>query len=393
MTSALALSPTVVLAPVEDGYLAFETRRGRLHRLNPAAALILELADGTRDRGEIVALVGRLTVPGGDRAIGAWIDRALRDGLLGEGAPAGASWTVAALERRVGRLRDEGQILAAYVCQREVAGGRPADADAWAQLGELAHILGRRAEARAAYERYQALRPEDAEVGHLLTALRDEAPPPRASDACITQLYARFATFYDASMRDDLGYSAPERLARAVVRAVGDRHRHRARDLAVLDLGCGTGLSGHRLRDFARRLVGIDLSPEMLSGAAARGVYDRLEAAEITAWLERADDAGEPPFDVIAACDSLIYFGDLRPVLVPAARRLAPGGLVAFTVERGEAFPFRLTDSGRYAHHRDHVVAATADAGLAVVEIEENVLRHEYGEPVVGLVAVLRRPG
>jgi predicted TPR repeat methyltransferase len=384
MSRRPALSPTVLLAPVEDGYLAFESRSGRLHRLNPTAALILELADGRREPGEVAALVGRLAGPGGEAAAGAWMVGALRDGLLVEGpADPGPSPTELA-----GRLREEGQVLAAYVCQREAAERAPGEADAWAQLGELAHILGRRQEARAAYERYQALRPDDAEVGHILTALRDEAPPARASDRCIRQLYARFAGFYDASMREDLGYSAPERLARAVERALGGPP---GPALAVLDLGCGTGLSGGRLRDLARRLVGIDLSPEMLEGARARSVYDRAEVAEITAWLAQ-DDRDEPPFDLVAACDSLIYFGDLRAVLVPAARRLAPGGLLAFTVERGEAFPFRLTDSGRYAHHRDHLVAAAAEAGLAVAEIEEDVLRWEYGEPVVGLVAVLRRP-
>lgn len=389
MASRLERSPTVVLAPGEEGYLAFESRSGRLHRLNPAAALILEMADGTRGRETILALLDRLAGPGGREAAEAWIAGALRDGLLIEGA-ARPGLTTEALARRVERLRSAGHILAAYVCQYELTERCPDDAEGWAHRGELAHILGRRADARASYERYQALRPDDAEVSHVLSALRDEAPPSRASDACITQLYARFASFYDASMRDDLGYDAPERLARAIARAMGGNGP--SRSLAVLDLGCGTGLSGHRLRDFAGRLVGIDLSPEMLAQARARGVYDRLEAAEITVWLER-EATGEPPFDGIAACDSLIYFGDLRAVLVPAARRLEPGGWLAFTVERGEVSPFQLTDSGRYAHHRNHVVEAASEAGLAVVEIEESVLRHEYGEPVVGLVVVLRAPG
>ena len=73
----------------------------------------------------------------------------------------------------------------------------------------------------------------------------------------------------------------------------------------------------------------------------------------MTAYL--TDDA-IAPFDVIAACDTFIYFGDLRQVVVPAAKRLTSGGLLAFTVESGETYPLRLTDSGRFAHHRRQIL-------------------------------------
>src|SRR5207247_2095445 len=99
----------------------------------------------------------------------------------------------------------------------------------------------------------------------------------------------------------------------------------------------------------------------------------------------------EPQFDLIAACDTLIYFGDLRQVLQSASRRLRAGATLAFTVERSEAEPFRLTDSGRYVHSDTHIREAAYDAGLDVVRIAEEILRYEYGEPVKGLVTVLRR--
>ena len=59
-------------------------------------------------------------------------------------------------------------------------------------------------------------------------------------------------------------------------------------------------------------------------------------------------------------------------------------------MERGERFPFQLTDTGRYAHHPDHVREAAAAAGLSVAHLSENFLRMEYGTPVAGLYAVLR---
>lgn len=123
----------------------------------------------------------------------------------------------------------------------------------------------------------------------------------------------------------------------------------------------------------------------MIELARKRNVYDRLEVAEITRWLS----AGQDHFDLIAACDCLIYFGDLRQVVVPAAKRLKRGGVLAFSLERGNQYPFRLTDSGRYTHHAQHVREAAAEAGLSVARLDEAFLRMEYGEEVTGLFVAL----
>jgi predicted TPR repeat methyltransferase len=291
---------------------------------------------------------------------------------------------LAALAALASTLRDRDAVLAAFICQSRAVECAPDDPTHWHGLAELAHIVGRRDVARAAYERYLVDHPGDAEIAHLLVSLRDEQAPARVPDRCIRQLYARFSSFYDESMRGDLEYRAPEAVDEAIGRALGDR-----RDLRVVDLGCGTGLSGVRLRTRAAWLAGVDLSADMIERARARQVYDSLEPREVTECL---NDLTTGWFDLVVACDTLIYFGDLRQVVLPAARRLTPGGLMVFTVERGDVYPLRLTDSGRFAHHRSHLIEVAADAGLAVVEISEQVIRLEYGEPVVGLLAVFTAP-
>jgi predicted TPR repeat methyltransferase len=388
MTADLRLlrNPLVALAPADDGYLAYDTVRDRLHRLNPAAALILELCDGTRTAAALAADVAPLVAGEAQTGCARWIGRAIEDDLVktlapgapGPRAPAGDYFVSLA-----SRLRSEGHVLAAFVCQHHAAVQMPDDAEQWAALGELAHIIGRRDDARDAYEEYLRLAPGDAEVEHILVSLRGDPAPPRAPDNCIVQLYARFAEFYERNMCEDLEYHAPEALAGALQGALGA-----SAALDVLELGCGTGLTGCHLRQLARRLVGIDLSPDMAAHADATGLYDVVEVAEITEWLARSS---EPDFDVIAACDTLIYFGDLRQVVVPAARRLRDGGTLAFTVERGEGAPFTLTDSGRYVHSERHIAESAAGAGFRVVSIDRTVLRYEYGEPVEGLVVLMRR--
>ena len=242
-------------------------------------------------------------------------------------------------------------------------------------LGELAHIVGNRVAARDAYQGYLALHPGDAEIEHILTSLRDEPAPPRVPDTCIKQLYQRFSTFYDSSMCDELGYQGPRQLFEVIQGSIGGR-----RGLSVLDLGCGTGLAGQVLRPLAARLVGVDLSAEMLALARMRNIYDELLVGELTEWLE----ATRQQFDLIVACDTLIYFGDLRQVIGPATKRLNPGGTIAFSVECAGQSPFRLTDSGRYEHHLSHIGEVAGAFRMSIVDHRERFLRMEYGREVIG---------
>ena len=88
------------------------------------------------------------------------------------------------------------------------------------------------------------------------------------------------------------------------------------------------------LKPISARLIGIDLSPDMIELARKRAIYDLLEVAEITDWLDRTNEH----FDLISCCDCLIYFGDLKRITAAAAKRLKPGGIFALTTESGPAF-------------------------------------------------------
>jgi predicted TPR repeat methyltransferase len=379
-------NPRVALAPSDDGYLAYNTENSQLHRLNTAASVIVELSDGTLTADEICRQVLPFVGTADPAPLKHWIESALTEGLLKayrpqESLPAEPNPSEFATIAR--ELRSDGMVLGAFVCQHYATTELTEDPAQWHFLGELAHIVGRREIAREAYEKYAKVRPDDAETEQILVSLRDETPPPRASDRCIQQLYSRFAEFYEDNMCGDLEYQAPERLAEALNAECGP-----IGNLEVLELGCGTGLAAPLLRKRAKYLHGIDLSPQMAARAEAGGLYNRVDVAEITEWLSRSD---APLFDLIAACDTFIYFGDLQQVVAPAAKLLRPGGWLAFTVERGETIPFQLTDSGRYTHSETHIRDVARQAGLAVAALTEGLLRYEYGKPVAGLVTVLRK--
>lgn len=251
-------------------------------------------------------------------------------------------------------------------------------------FGQLLYRLDRLADALDFYRRWHEADPQDPIPVHMLAALGGTGKPERASDGYIRATFDDFADSFDVSL-ERLKYRAPELLCAAVTRARSAADRER---LTVLDLGCGTGLCGPLLRPLAGRLIGVDLSSKMLAKAAARDAYDQLNCAELTQWL--ATCGGK--FDVAVAADVLCYFGELAEVFGRVRDVLAPGGCFACSLEAlkddASSGPFVLRPHGRYQHARHHVETTLAAAGLRVIELSEDVLRYERGQPVAGHLIV-----
>jgi predicted TPR repeat methyltransferase len=252
----------------------------------------------------------------------------------------------------------------------------------------LAHALREAGEEGAAEAARRALAAPGvapavaAQARFLLAALGEGAAPARAPAEYVRDLFDGYAARFDADLEGRLGYRTPALLAgmlhEAGVAADGSRR--------VLDLGCGTGLSGLALKPFARRLVGLDLSPRMLAEAGRRGIYDALEEADLLAWLPKRRGA----FDLVAAADVLNYLGELGPALSAIGAALAPGGIAAFSIEAGEGAAYALGPGLRYRHDPAHVAALAATAGLRDAARQDAVLREERGEPVRGVLFLFR---
>jgi predicted TPR repeat methyltransferase len=251
---------------------------------------------------------------------------------------------------------------------------RGAVARALAVLGETEQAIG-------LYRQWLAEEPDNPVVQHHLAAClaadNRSATPARASDAYVETVFDGFAASFDAKLAS-LNYRAPELVAQALVALLPPPERQH--DIA--DVGCGTGLVGPWVRQWARYLAGCDLSVGMLRRAKQRGVYDALHKAELVHYL----DTQPARFDVILSADTLCYFGDLAPPLAAARQALRPGGRLVFTVEATQdgGPGFSLQPHGRYAHARTYAEQAIASAGFAWQAIEAVDLRMEAGQPVRG---------
>ena len=262
----------------------------------------------------------------------------------------------------------------------------PGHRGATLNYGQLLYRLDRLPQALEFYRAWLDRSPDEPIARHMLAALGGAGCPSRASDAYVRSIFDDFAESFDHSLQQ-LQYRAPQLLHDALT---AQDALPRATDLQVLDLGCGTGLCGPLLRPMARQLAGVDLSPKMLSQAAARGVYDQLNCAELTEWLAACGRT----FHLVMAADVLCYFGDLDRVFARVRSVLAPEGRFGCSLEvapEGDlAQPFVLRPHGRYQHRLSYIENALTRAGLEPVRTTRDVLRYERAQPVVGYLVVAK---
>ncbi|MEO8020091.1 MAG: tetratricopeptide repeat protein [Pseudomonadota bacterium] len=270
-------------------------------------------------------------------------------------------------------------------CYRRVLELNPKFSGAYENIAMLLLRVGRPDLTADVYRRWLAVEPDNPIARHMAAAYSNSSTPKRADDAYVAKVFDRFAANFDEALAN-LHYTAPGLLTAALAEVVTFAERR----LAVLDVGCGTGLCGPLLRSSARQLVGVDLSAGMLAKARERQVYDELHESELTAFM-RAHPAS---YDVVISADTLVYFGALEEAMIAAAAALRPGGVLAFTLEAepvGSPEKFRLHQSGRYSHSADYARDCLEGAGLAVLLIEGGILRQEAGADVLGHVVLARK--
>jgi predicted TPR repeat methyltransferase len=263
---------------------------------------------------------------------------------------------------------------------------RPYRFDTYRRLGALLYGWNRIDEAAEVYQRWLSLDPESPVARHMLSACTGENVPTRASDDTVRTIFKAFAESFDEVLAR-IHYRAPALVAQAAAEVMGPPEAR----LDILDAGCGTGLCGEHFKPFARRLVGVDLSVEMLGKAAVRKLYDDLILGELTAFVGAVSEA----WDVIISADTLVYFGDLAPVMAAARSALRPGGYLVFTLEHAsdDQAPsgFRINPHGRYSHTEGYVRAVLAAGRLEARQVTPVHLRVELSQPVEGLLVVAAR--
>jgi predicted TPR repeat methyltransferase len=294
-------------------------------------------------------------------------------------------------DRRFDFARDlqlKGDLVAAADLLLQATELAPGFASAWFTLGEIRGQLGEPDAAIAAFRKAQVADPGDRHGAGLRLMLLGAEELSAMPPIYVTALFDQYAPRFDAALLDHLGYRGPALLLAEVViaRAAAGRPATFGR---AIDLGCGTGLAACTFAPIVDEIIGIDLSPRMIERARATGRYAELEVAEIVAGLGGRADAST---DLVLAADVIVYVHDMTPLLREVARVLAPGGMLAFTVESHAGEGVMLGEGLRYTHSASCVRTLIAAAGLMLDRLQPGSSRTESGKQVPGLVAVATKP-
>jgi predicted TPR repeat methyltransferase len=368
LEKAVALDPGADDAAYGLGLIAFEARRyaEAAQRWRPLAARGYRAAGLALGLGQCQFFLGEFGAAA--QSLAAHLANAPDDGTI--------ALRLALVSFLDGAIR--GGPEGAAIAYARAGGGAPLKGIARSAV-PLLSAYGYAETALAVADAYLADEADDPVLSHHLAALRAQ-PTARAPARYVAAYFDRFAETFDEQMFEVLHYCGPRKLSELVV-ATGLRGGR------TLDLGCGTGAAGPLLRPRAKTLTGVDLSPNMLAKAAARGLYDELAEADMVDYLAERREA----FDLIFAADSLIYFGDLEPAVAAGARALAPGGGLALTLEMTAKAPYELTPSGRFAHAPRALIALAAAHGLGLRASRRAFLRLEAHRRVYGALIVLER--
>lgn len=255
----------------------------------------------------------------------------------------------------------------------------------------LAHAylaLEEMAAAADALRRVRALDPDD-RLGASVALARlsgGEARGADMPDAYVASLFDEYAPRFDSHLIEALEYCAPQRLS-ALLRK---EKQGPSAPVRALDLGCGTGLMAREMTGGFSECVGVDLSAGMLRVASATGFYDRLERAELLAFLRGEADAR---YDLVLAADVFCYVPDLAPVFAEVARVLGLGGRFAFSIQTHDGSGVVVGADNRVHHPAAHIRMLGAQSRLTLSHEVTASTRVDRGIPVPGALFVWEKSG
>ena len=249
-------------------------------------------------------------------------------------------------------------------------------------LSVTQHDLKLLPDAIESLQRTIELDPEHTAACHMLAALSGETPDA-APQQFVTNLFDQYSNRFETDLVNRLEYIIPTRLRELFSEfiPVGTRLSK------VMDLGCGTGLSGQAFHDIADYLAGIDISEKMLEHARGKKIYNVLLAGDVCEQLRQLPDL----FDLFIAADVMIYIGNLEPLFSAVSIKAGPGAYFAFSVESQQQNDFTLQDTGRYAHSTSYISRLAAASDFTVIAQEQAGIRKEGDTWIPGEIYLMQK--
>jgi len=230
------------------------------------------------------------------------------------------------------------------------------------------------------YEKALAIKPDYAVPQHMLNSLigYTSKEPPKEY---IKNLFDDFAERFDDSLVQKLDYKLPFIMKGLILKLDPNKSKFDK----VIDLGCGTGLSGKGLRDISNNLTGIDLSENMLAKARELDVYDSLIVGDIVDTLSSSQEK----YDLFISLDVLIYIGDVKSIFNAVRNCCNKNAFFIFSVETQVGDGYSLLKTARYSHSESYILNSASER-FKLIESQEVNLRKEKEGWIVGKIYIFQ---
>jgi predicted TPR repeat methyltransferase len=278
-------------------------------------------------------------------------------------------------------LREQGKTDEAIACYRKAVRLRPDWAETYGNMGFALEKKGKLDEAIAAFRRAADLDPLNPSFKYQIAALTGQTTEA-APTQYVRELFDQHANRFEHDLVEKLDYRIPTLLRRSLNSVLkGD-----GRFQNVIDLGCGTGLSGVEFSAISDRLIGIDVSPKMLEEAKRKQIYDVHHAGDMIQFLNDTDEK----FDLFIAADVLVYIGDLKPVFTAIQNCSSSGAYFAFSTESSRGENYILRKTRRYAHSVSYIESLAKKHDFVAEICSSEGIRKEQGQWILGNLFILK---
>jgi len=178
----------------------------------------------------------------------------------------------------------------------------------------------------------------------------------------LARRYDQWAEDYDADLKRDFEYRAPEVTAEFFARYV-------PREARILDAGAGTGMVGEVLTKLGyANLVAMDLSQGMLEVARQKNVYQELHQMVMGEVMDYASNS----FDAIVCVGTLGYAHAPASSLDELVRITRPGGYIVYTLR---------PDVYETEGYKEKQTALETEGKWRLLEVSDHIQILPKGEP------------
>ena len=276
-------------------------------------------------------------------------------------------------------LQQLGRLNEAEASYMQAIALKPDYAEAHDNLGNILIELGRLDEAKVSYTQAIALKDNCWSAKHMLSAITGETTATAPRDY-VEGLFNSYSANFESSLVNDLEY----KIHKVIVQMLLKNHRGNSLG-SVLDLGCGTGLTGLEIKPYCEYLEGIDLSEKMLKEATKKNVYNKLAHLDIKDYLT----SGNLYFDYFISTDVFVYVGDLTEIFRLIKHHNKTGGRLVFSVEDHDGDGFFLEQSGRYSHSKQYINSLCEKFGYKLSYFQNQNIRKEKDRYIKGCLYLL----